>query len=107
MKVKLNVPERLTALGLLPQEGNFVTLKTIRDTADKLGFKEEELKLYEIKQEGDQAVWNSKGNEEKEFEFGEKATDLFIESLEKLDKDKKLKHHQFSLFEKFVKGDGK
>ncbi len=103
-KYQLNVPERLVLMGLLPKEGNFITLKTIRDTMDLIGFKEEDLKLYEIKQNGEQTNWNKKGNEEKEFDLGEKATNLKIEALQKLDKENKLIQNQFSLFEKFIKG---
>lgn len=107
VKKKLNVPERLLLMGVLPQEGNFVTLKTIRDTMDNVGFKEEEIKLYDIKTENQLTKWNPKGLDLKEFEFGEKSTDLIVGALEKLDKENKLTQQHFSLFEKFVKGDGK
>ena len=106
MKVKLNVMERLMAMGILPKEGNFVTLKTIRDTTDKLGLTEAELKDFEVKQDGDKVNWNPKGNEEIEFELGERAVDLFSGALKKLSEDNKLTQQHFSLYEKFIDAGG-
>ncbi len=88
---------------ILPAEGNFVTLKVIRELKANLGVKDEEFKLYEIVQKDNQITWNDKGTEEVEFELGEKAVDIIVEQLEKLDKGKKLEDKHFSLFEKFVK----
>jgi hypothetical protein len=44
--VKLNLGERLNTLQLLPKEGDFVTLKIIRDTQNKLAVTEEEIKEF-------------------------------------------------------------
>jgi len=104
MKIKLNVMERIMAMNVLPKEGSFVTLKTIRDTTDKLGLKEVELKEFEVKQDGDKVTWNQKGNEEVEIDFGERAIDLMTGALKKLSEENKLTQQQFSLYEKFVKG---
>jgi len=104
MKVNLNLVERLTLMNNLPQEGNFATLKVIRDTLDVLGVNDEEHKYYEIKIDGKQTLFNAKkAQEEKEFELGEKANVLIQEALEKLNKEKKLTQQHFSIYEKFVK----
>ncbi len=107
--MKLNIVDRLTCLGVLPQEGDFVTLKIVRDLQSKLGFTEEELKECEIVSDPEtQSVkWNEKGAVEKEIVIGEKAMDLIVEALEKLNKDKKLKPQHFSVFEKFVENKDK
>ena len=101
-KFKLNISERLTVMNLLPKEGSFITLKVIRDTVSILGIQDKEFKEFGVKQEGERVSWNSKGNEEKIIELGEKATDLIVEALKKLNEEKKLEQVQFSLFEKFV-----
>ena len=101
--MKLNVLERLTLLGILPKEGSFVTLKVLRTLTSNLGFNEKELKDFDIHQEDEQVKWNEKGNNEREVVIGEKATDIIIESLKKLDDEKKLIDQHFSLYEKFVK----
>lgn len=105
MKVGLNLAERLVLMQILPKEGSFVTLKILRDLNSKLGVNSEEYTEFEIKEdkESQQVFWGQKGNEEKEFEFGEKENDLISESLEKLDKEKKLEQKHFTLYEKFVK----
>lgn len=60
--MKLNVAERLLILGLdtLPAQGNLVTMRMLAKLMEKVGFKEEEIEKYEIKQEGTTVTW--KGN---------------------------------------------
>jgi len=105
MKLNLNLAERINLMAILPAEGNFITLKVIRELKANLGVKDKEFKTFEIIQKDNQITWNEKGNEELEFEFGEKATDIIIEQLEKLDRTKKLEDKDFSLFQKFVKNE--
>lgn len=104
--MKLNVGERLMLLQVLPPEGNIVTLKIVRNLVDLVGISEEEHKEFEIKKEGpkenQRVSWNVKGNEEKEFEIGERATDVIIDSLKNLDSNKKLIPQMMTLWEKFI-----
>lgn len=100
--MKLNVLERITALGILPEAGNFATLKIVQNLRMALSLTEVEFKEFEVVQKGDQMTWNEKGREEKEIKIGEKATDILIEALKKLDEEKKLTNQHFSLYEKFV-----
>ena len=100
--MKLNVPERLTLLQVLPKEGNFLTLKVIRDLTSNVGLNEEAFKEFDIKEAQGQVSWNNKGVEETEIEIGEKATDLIVESLKKLNDASKLEQRHLSLYEKFV-----
>ena len=101
--MKMNVLERLILLGILPKESNFATLMIVKNLTSSLGLSEDDYKEFEIKQEENQIIWNQKGNEEREIKIGEKATDIIIESLKKLDEEKKLTEQHFSLYEKFVK----
>jgi len=101
--MKLNVFERLILLQILPAEGNFVTLRIVKDLKGIVALSETDFKEFEVTQVGEQVKWNAKGNEEREIEIGEKATDIVIESLKKLDKEKKLTERHFTLYEKFVK----
>ena len=100
--MKLNLLERLMIQSILPKEADFVTLKIMNNLRQSVAPSEEEYKEFEIRQSGDKIIWNSKGNEEKEIEIGEKATDVIKGALEKLDKEKKLTQDLFTLFEKFV-----
>ena len=92
--------------------------RSVRKLQDFLSPSEEEYKEFRIKQSGEEFVeedgstsivaegqtrWNKKGLEELEIEIGEKATDIIIEALEKIDKEKKLTAQHMSVYEKFVK----
>ena len=77
--MKLNVLERIIALGLLPEEGNYATLGIIQDLKKALSLTESEYKEFEVAQKGDQLTWNEKGREEREVKVGEKAADILKE----------------------------
>jgi len=99
--MQLKLSERFVILQIIPQEGSFATLKIVNDLRLVLSPSEAEFKEFEITQDGDMLKWNSKGEEEKEIAIGEKATDVIVEALKKLDEDKKLTQSQFSIYEKF------
>ena len=101
--MKLNIKERIILLGILPKESNFITLKIIRKLQENLSFTENEIKELEIKQHENQITWNQEKDIGHDIEIGEKATDIIIESLKELDKNKKITNDNFSLFEKFIK----
>jgi len=98
----LNTLERLMLLGVLPKEGDFTTLKIVRELRESLSFNEEEYKRLEFETLEVGVRWNPKGDIPREIKIGEKATDLIVEALKKLNKDKKLTEEHFSLYEKFV-----
>ena len=106
--MKLDIQERIVLLQVLPAEGDFVTLKVLRDLRGVLSFSEEDLKKFKIKtitdSEGKSSVtWNIEaGAVGAEIEVGEKATEIVKEALVKLDEEKKLGQQHFSLYEKFV-----
>jgi len=100
--MKLGVFERLILLNILPKEGNFTTLKIIRKLREDLSFSEEEHKTLEFKQEETNVQWKQEADVEKEIIFGEKATDVIVLTLSKLNSDKQLTDQHYSLYEKFV-----
>ena len=103
--MKLGVFDRLILLNILPREGNFVALKIVRKMLEDLSFSEEEHKALEFK-EGDngQVLWKSEADKPKNISIGEKATDIIVEVLKKLNGDKKLQDQHYSLYEKFIGG---
>ena len=100
--VKLDVRERLVLLSVLPQEGNFVTLKVVRELREGLSFNEDEIKQYKFVQVEGRVTWYDKAEQVKEIEIGEKAMDIIKEALKKLNEGKKLKDEHFTIYEKFV-----
>jgi len=105
--MKLNVLERMMLLNVLPREGSFVTLKVVADLRDELGFSETEHKKYKFVETEGRVTWNPAVEQFKEVHIGEKATDVVVDALKKLDEEKKLSLESMSLYEKFVEGNKK
>ena len=107
--MELNVFERLNLLNILPKEGTFITLRIVHQLRDALSFNEEELKVLQFKQDMERGTvqWNSEADKPTEIQIGEKATDLIVDALKELDKQKKLTDQHFVLYEKFVEGGNK
>ena len=101
--VKLTVRERLILQSILPQEGDFLTLKVLRNLQSDLSFTEEELAKYKFVQKELQVTWDDKVDQDKEIEIGRKANDIIVLALSKLNEQKKLKMEHFELYEKFIK----
>ena len=74
MKIGLNVSERMTALSLLPKEGNFATLRIIRELGGKLGVSADEFEAFEIRDvmdNGTEIIIDKTGNKKVVDEHGE------------------------------------
>lgn len=97
----LNVTERLALLGILPAEGNFLTMKIIADIRDATSFSEEEFNELGFKQEDNRLTWNVKKDVGKEVKIGVKGRSIIHDTLAQLDKDGKIRPEHLSLCEKF------
>ena len=100
--MELSVAERLVLLSVLPEQGDFTTLKVIRTLRETLSFSEDEHKEYKFVQEGMQVRWDDKAEQVKDITIGEKANDIIVLALSKLNEEKKLKMEHFGLYEKFI-----
>ena len=104
----LEVHERLALLQLLPQEGDYKALKTIRRAKEMLSFTPEEQKIMEMKNNvvdgKPQLTWNAgKVNEiAMDVPIDEYITNLFRVALAELNNKGKLTEQTMSLYEKFV-----
>jgi hypothetical protein len=100
--MELSVWERFKLLQILPEKGDFITLKIVRKLREDLSFSEEEQAVFQFKQDGERMMWNPEADQFKELQFGPKATSIIIEALKAVDKRKMLDNSQLILFEKFV-----
>ena len=102
--MKLTVVERIALLGILSAEGNFATLRIVRELRESLSFTEDEAKRLDVKVDGTRIQWDTAketpGGEE--VKIGERATDIIVAALKDLDGKKKLTQQHMSLYEKFV-----
>lgn len=98
----LSVVDRISLLNILPEQGDFATLKIVRKLRESLSFSEGELRELDLKQDGQQIRWKTDADPMKDVQIGEKATDLIIDSLKKLNEQRKLTNQHYELYEKFV-----
>ena len=107
--MKLEVHERIALLQLLPKEGDYEGLISLRRAREMISFDPAEVEFYEITSgmnANGQPVtnWNSaKANEQiKDIPVDEYITSKIRKILADLEKKGKLTDQTFSLFEKFV-----
>jgi len=100
--MNMTVVERLAALNVLPREADYATLRILTQLKMALSFTEEEVRAFGITSDpvANRTTW--KESAEVDIPIGEKATDIIIDALKKLNKDKKLTNEMMSLYEKFV-----
>ena len=104
--MELGVFDRLLLLNILPKEGNYTTLKIVRVLREELSFSEAEHKALKfVWSDGPGVKWKTAAEKPKDVPIGEKATDIIVETLKLLDKNKKLTEQHMSLYERFVMND--
>ena len=104
-KTKLNLFERLVVMALLPQTGNFATLKIVMEANLMLGATDEESVLADLKPNAQGGVVALKGwtaVPEREFIFKETLLGIIRVALQKLDDEEKLTMEHFRVWEKFM-----
>jgi len=104
-KTKLNLFERLVVMGLLPQTGNFATLKIVTEANLMLGATDEESVIAGLKpndQGGVVAQYGWTIVPEKEFVFKETLLGIIKSALQKLENEEKLTMEHFRVYEKFM-----
>lgn len=105
--MELSVLERIQLQEVLPVQSSYVTLKIINDLRSDLSFSEKEYKDFGIVEillpDGKiRYTWDDKKEKPKKVEIGEKATDIIVESLKRIDKEGRISNQNASLYEKFV-----
>ena len=107
--MELTVLERANLLNILPKEGNFTTLKTVRKLRESLSLREDEVEKWrvQITEEGRMSwrVVDDGGNpvsQEAEVEITESGKDIVKAVLRRLDERDALKDDYFTLYEKFI-----
>ncbi len=101
----LNVKQRLLLLNILPDEGNYDTLKIVRDQQNLLSFNEEELKRLKIRREGEMYQWDEAADEPVDISIGEMSFNMIKMALRRLNEEGKLQMEFLPLYEHFVEGE--
>jgi len=99
--MKLDVGNRIRLLAILPEKGNLLTLKIVRELRDDLSFSEKEHKDFKIKTMGDRIMWDDKAKP-KAIKFGDQAKELVDKSLRELNEKDELTMPDLALWEMFI-----
>ena len=105
--MKLHVMDRLALLSLLPREGDFTTLKMVRQLRERLAdYTERERKALAFsvqEQDGKPFTqWNSAADKGWEFAFVPTELGLIVDALKKANTQKKLAEVHLNVYEMFV-----
>jgi hypothetical protein len=101
--MKLNIPDRLLLLGVIPKQGNFLTLKIVKDLIDKISFSSKELEEYQLTEKNGQVNWKTdKTDYEKDIELSGSEKAVIIDALKNLDGKKELTLDMLRIYDKFL-----
>ena len=98
--INLNIPERLHLLQVLPEKGNYVTIKILNDLRMKIALTSDEVTEYNIKESNGSITWDETGLKEIEMTFEDAQFDLIKTTVKDLDEKKDL---QFSFADLYAK----
>ena len=89
---------------MIPDGGDFATLKIVRKLREQLSLTEDEIVDHKVKQVNGELSWE-KANKRTEMNFSDLHTEMIREPLKKLNETKKLKEREhFSIYEQFIGG---
>ncbi len=101
----LNVKQRLLLMNVLPGEGNYDTLKIVRDQQALLGFSEEEHKNLKMQRKDGLIVWDEGAEVSVDIRIGEVAATIIKRTLRQLSEEGQLQMEFLPLYEHFVEGE--
>ena len=99
-----SVEERLLMLHILPKQGNYATLKMVREFREELSLTEDEHESLDLKEENGSFSWNTAAVVPKEIEVSAFRRKLIVDALTQLDEQDKLTEDHIPLYERFVNG---
>lgn len=105
MKVKLTIKQRIDLQSILPQQGDFVTVKMIRVLREDLSFTEKELEQLKLVRNPDGTVsWNAKAGEKctKDIAIPETIVTTIKEILERANTSKQITDAHLDFYEMFM-----
>lgn len=100
--MNLNVLDRIQLLQFLPQEGDIVSLRILQVLKLSIGFSEDEIKEFELRTNAGTNLTTWENDKEVDVPIGEKATDIIVDALKKMNAEKKLPDTAIDLYDKFI-----
>lgn len=81
----LSLKDRLNFVLLFPEKGNIIQQILVADISKKVSLTQDEIKEFELKQEGTVLKWNEEKAKDIEVEFTEAELNLLKEQIKELD----------------------
>lgn len=100
--MQLNIPERVQLLGLLPKEGTYADIKTIREAREVIALTSDDLVSIEFNFENERYNLTKAESIVKDIPLNEWTTNTIAGILVKREHDKKLTEDLRTLYEKFI-----
>jgi hypothetical protein len=88
-------------LAILPEQGNLLTLKIVRELREELSFSEDEHKTMNLRVTGDRITWDDSAPE-KDVWIGDQAKELIEKRLRELNEKDELTMPDLLLWENFI-----
>ena len=105
--MKLKISDRLLILSVLPQEGNIMQVRLVRDLIGKIGLSAKEIEDWKVKSEKNgQIKWDNSKAIEKEIPISESESKIIADTFEEISKNNKLNVSQIELYDTFCKKGG-
>lgn len=96
--MQLDLVERFTLLNTLPQKGDFITIKVLRNLKDALAASEQEIEEHGLREKD----WEIRpGQGLVDIEINETWRGMIVDALKEADKNKTITDQHISLWEKF------
>ncbi len=97
-----SIKERLALVGILPEHGNAVTLRLLREFQNELSFTDKEREEVALMYDDGNFKWDDAKAKAKEIEAGEVVVDLIVTVLKQRDSQGHLHMAHLDLFNRFV-----
>jgi hypothetical protein len=101
--IKMSVKDRLSISGVLPTEGDIITMTVTKDILDKVKISQAEGTEIELERLGGGFKWNDEKAKDSEIQFTKAETEVMVSHIQLLDKQKKITLELLPLCEK-IKG---
>jgi hypothetical protein len=96
----LSIKERLTLLGMLPQQGTMQAMKSLRILKEALAFDQEESDRLQVRQDGDMIYWDQEKEEPKSVKIGSVELSLIMDKIKELDDNGEITDMHVELFDR-------
>jgi hypothetical protein len=103
--LNLNLVDRVSLMSILPNEGDIIMLRIIRDARLMLAFTSKELSDFQVRQEPNRVFWNEQGDAcVRTFKFDDNLESIIVQRLKELSNHKQLGMQCVNVYELFVEG---